>query len=74
MNQIAGKYLILAGMVIIICGIIVYFFPGFLKWPGRLPGDVRVERKNFHFYFPFVTMLIISLLITIILNFIKKLF
>ncbi|MEO6452772.1 MAG: DUF2905 domain-containing protein [Ginsengibacter sp.] len=73
MNQTTGKYIILIGAVIILCGIIFYFFHDSFKWLGRLPGDVRIERKNFHFYFPIVTLIIISIFVTLVINIIKKL-
>ncbi len=66
MNPATGKYIIIFGAVIIILGVIVYFFHDSFKWFGKLPGDVRIERKNFRFYFPFVTMIIISVLLTLI--------
>jgi hypothetical protein len=72
MNQQTGKYLIIAGIAIVLIGIVVYFFSGKLNWLGRLPGDVRIERENFRFYFPFTTMLLISILLTIIINVIRK--
>ena len=74
MNQVTGKYIIVIGVVIIVAGIIIYFFHDFFKWFGRLPGDIRVEKKNVTFYFPIVTMIIISLVITILLNIIRKIF
>lgn len=74
MNQVTGKYLIIIGAVIIVCGLLVYFFHDSFKWLGRLPGDLRVEKENFNFYFPVVTMLLISILITFIVNIIKKIF
>jgi hypothetical protein len=43
-----------------------------LHWIGRLPGDIRIEKQNFRFYFPIVTMLLISLVLTILINLIKK--
>ena len=41
-------------MIIIITGVLVYFFHDFFKWFGKLPGDIRIEKKNFSFYFPVV--------------------
>ena len=73
MNQATGKYIILIGIIIIITGIIIYFFHDLFKWFGRLPGDIRIEKKNFNFYFPVVTMIIISVIATIFFNVIKKL-
>lgn len=73
MNQQTAEYIIVAGIVIIAAGILLYFFHNKLNWLGRLPGDVRIERENFKFYFPFTTMLLISLLLTIIINIVKPL-
>ena len=67
-----GKYIIIIGILIIIIGLIVYFMGDKLHWIGRLPGDIRVERNNFRFYFPITTMILASLLLTLILNLIKK--
>lgn len=72
MNQDTGKYIIIIGAIIIVTGIVIYFFHDGLKWFGRLPGDIRIERKNFKFYFPIVTMIILSVVITLIINIIKK--
>jgi hypothetical protein len=67
-----GKYIILLGGLIIVVGVIVYFLGDKLHWMGRLPGDIRVERDNFRFYFPITTMILASLLLTLILNLIKR--
>ncbi|MBD0287430.1 MAG: DUF2905 domain-containing protein [Bacteroidota bacterium] len=67
-----GKYLIIAGVVLIVVGVIVYFLHDKLHWFGRLPGDIRVERENFRFYFPITTMILLSLLLTILLNIIRR--
>jgi O-antigen/teichoic acid export membrane protein len=67
-----GKYLIVLGVMVILIGVVVYFFGDKLHWIGRLPGDIRVERENFRFYFPFMTMILASLLLTLIINLIKK--
>ncbi len=73
MNQTAGKYVIIIGLVIIVTGIIIYFFHDYFKWFGRLPGDIRIERKNFRFYFPIATMIVISIVLTLIINLIRRL-
>jgi len=74
MNSETGKWIIGIGVIIILVGIIIYFFHDKLNWIGRLPGDVRIERENFKFYFPIVTMILFSLLGTLIIWFIRKLF
>lgn len=73
MQQQTGKYIIILGAVIIGIGLLVYFFHNKLNWLGRLPGDIRIERENFRFYFPFTTMILLSLLLTLIINVLKRL-
>lgn len=58
-----GKWLVLAGVVIIIFGLLLQ--TGWLGWFGRLPGDIRVERPGFSFYFPLTSMLIISAVLSL---------
>jgi O-antigen/teichoic acid export membrane protein len=60
------------GGIIVLIGLIVYFFGDKLHWIGRLPGDIRVERENFRFYVPITTMILLSLLLTLIINLIKR--
>jgi len=74
MNSQTGKWIIIAGILIVIAGILIYFFYDKLHWPGKLPGDIRIEKENFRFYFPVVTMIIISVILTVIINIIKKFF
>lgn len=45
---------------------------GWLSWFGRLPGDIRIERDNVRFYFPIVTMVVISVALSLIVYFIGK--
>lgn len=72
--HIIGKYLIIFGIVIFLAGLILYFFGGHLGWLGKLPGDIRVEKENYRFYFPVTTMILISIILTIIVNLIRKFF
>jgi hypothetical protein len=72
MNNQYGKYVIIVGVIIVIVGIIIYFFSDKLSWLGRLPGDIRIEKENFRFYFPITTMIILSILLTVIINIIKR--
>jgi len=68
MDSQTGKYLILIGGAILVLGIIIYFFGGSLMWLGHLPGDIRIERENFRFYFPLTTLILINLVIYLILR------
>lgn len=67
-----GKFLIVAGIILLAVGIIFYFFHDKLRWIGHLPGDIRVEQDNFRFYAPITSMILFSLLLTVIINLIKK--
>ena len=62
MDQNTGKYLVIIGLGIIALGLAVYFLHDKLHWIGRLPGEIRVERDNFRFYFPLTTMVLFSVL------------
>ena len=73
MDQQTGKYIIAAGVCIVIAGVLIYFFHNYFKWLGKLPGDIRIEKENYQFYFPIVTMIVISIAITLIINIIKRL-
>ena len=72
MDQSTGKYIIFIGIAVIVIGVLIYFLHDKLHWIGRLPGDIRIQRENFRFYFPIVTMIVISLVLTILINLIKK--
>ncbi len=66
-----GKILILGGIVVILLG--AFFLLGD-KIPliGKLPGDIYIRRKNFTFYFPLATCIVLSLLISLIVYLFKK--
>ena len=66
MDTQTGKYIIIIGSVILVVGIIICFFGANFKWLGHLPGDIRIERRNFSFYFPITTLIILNLLVFLI--------
>jgi len=63
--QYIGKFLIILGMVIITVGGLL-LLSGKISWLGKLPGDIIVQKKNFTFYFPLATSIILSILVTVI--------
>jgi hypothetical protein len=63
----AGKLLIFAGAALLVLGVVL-LVAGRIPFLGRLPGDISFSRGNIHFYFPLVTMLLVSLLLTVLLN------
>jgi Zn-dependent protease with chaperone function len=66
-----GKYLITFGLILIILGAI-FTLAHKLPFIGRLPGDIYIERKHFSFYFPLATCIILSIILTIVLNLISR--
>ena len=72
MSPDGAKYIIIIGAAILVSGVIIYFFHDKLQWIGRLPGDIRIEKENFRFYFPLTSMIIFSVLLSIIGAVIKK--
>ncbi|TDH20907.1 DUF2905 domain-containing protein [Segetibacter sp. 3557_3] len=64
--------MIIAGMVIVVAGVLVYLFANKLGWFGKLPGDIRIEKENFRLYMPITTMILLSLLLTLIINIIRR--
>lgn len=67
-----GKYIVLAGLVLVLVGLIVYFFGNKLHWLGRLPGDIRIEKENVRFYFPLTTMLLLSVVLTLLVRLVRR--
>jgi len=66
-----GKMLILLGVFIILMGL--FFLLGEkIPWIGRLPGDIIIRKKNFTFYFPIVTSIIISIILTLLFALFRK--
>ena len=62
-----GKLLIIFGGFIVVVGLVL-FFGVRIPFLGRLPGDISVDRGNVHFYFPIVTCLLLSVVVTLLLN------
>jgi hypothetical protein len=66
-----GKILVIAGLSLAIVGVLLWSGLG-KSWLGRLPGDIHVERGNWGFYFPIVTCLVISIILTVLLNIFRR--
>jgi len=66
-----GKMLILLGVFIILIGLFLLLGDR-IPWLGRLPGDIIIKKKNFTFYFPLATSIIISIILTLIFTFLSR--
>lgn len=62
-----GKVLILAGAFVAFSGLLLVFWQR-IPFLGKLPGDIFLQKRNFQFFFPIVTCLAISVLLTIMVN------
>jgi hypothetical protein len=71
-NPTTGKYIIIIGAMVVVIGLLIYFFHDKLHWIGHLPGDIRIEKENFRFYFPITTLILLSIFLTLMVNLLKR--
>ena len=71
MSSELGKTLIVAGILLVAIGLLLTF-GGKLNFIGKLPGDIRIQRENFSFFFPLGTCLLASLLLSLIIWLFKR--
>ena len=66
-----GKFVVVIGVVITLVGLVMWsgLAP---KWLGRLPGDIRIEREHSAFYFPIVTCIILSIVLSLLLSIFRR--
>jgi hypothetical protein len=62
-----GRTLIVVGLLIVAVGVVLTLAPR-IPWLGRLPGDILVQRERVTFYFPIVTSIVVSIVLTVLLN------
>jgi hypothetical protein len=66
-----GKILIIIGVVIAALGLVLVF-GGRIPLLGKLPGDILIRKDGISFYFPIVSLLLLSALLTLIINLISR--
>jgi Protein of unknown function (DUF2905) len=64
--QDIGRIVMIVGIVLAIGGALLWKFPGWFGWIGRLPGDISIQKGNFSFFFPLVTCILISVILTLL--------
>lgn len=67
-----GKILIFAGLTLVLAGLVIWLAGDKFSWFGHLPGDIRVERENFKFYFPITSMILLSVVLSFLWWLIRK--
>jgi len=70
LNREIGKFIIITGFVILISGVIIYFFHDKIKL-FKLPGDIIIEKENLTLYFPITSMIIISIIFSLLMKLFK---
>ena len=68
-----GKLLVIAGVAAVVAGVLLILGPK-IPWLGRLPGDLIVRREGFTLFFPLASLIIVSVLLTILINLFFRLF
>ena len=66
-----GKMLIYLGLALAGVGLL-FSLAAKLPWLGHLPGDISIERENFSFYFPLATCVLISIVISLVVYFLRR--
>jgi len=66
-----AKLLILFGLILVAVGGLLLFI-GKVPYIGKLPGDIYVQRRNFSFYFPLTTSILLSIILTLLFSFFRR--
>ena len=72
--EILARTLMIGGIVLFLVGGGIYLSAKLSLPLGRLPGDIRIEREGFSFYFPLASSILVSVVLTVILNIIARIF
>lgn len=67
-----ARWLIIAGLILVVVGLVLHYAPGVFSWFGKLPGDIRIETERGKFFFPITSMVIASAVLTILLNLFRR--
>jgi hypothetical protein len=66
-----GKFVVIIGIIMTLVGLVIWSGVA-PKWLGRLPGDIRIEREHSAFYFPVVTCIILSIVLSLLLSIFRR--
>jgi hypothetical protein len=67
-----ARWLIIAGSIILVLGLILEFAPWLLNWFGKLPGDIRIENGRSRIFIPITSMIIVSIIVTLLINIFRR--
>lgn len=63
-----SRWLIIAGILLVIVGLMLHYAPWLLNWVGKLPGDIRLESERSRVFIPITSMIIVSIVLTLVIN------
>ena len=66
-----ARWIIIVGVILVVIGLVLQFAPGLINWVGKLPGDIRYESEHTKIFIPVTSMIIISLVLTLLINLFK---
>jgi membrane protein implicated in regulation of membrane protease activity len=72
MNRHVGLLVVIAGAALVVLGLLIY--SGALSWFGRLPGDIRYEGDHTRVYFPLVSSILVSVVLSVLVYLLRRFF
>ena len=63
-----ARWFIVAGLILLVVGLLLHFAPWLFSWFGKLPGDIRIETERSKVYFPLTSMILVSIGLTVLVN------
>lgn len=70
MGRDFGPLLVAVGLLVVLAGVLAW--AGWLSWFGHLPGDVRIDRENVRVYIPWVSMIVVSVIVSIVISLFRR--
>ncbi|WP_312255375.1 DUF2905 domain-containing protein [Stutzerimonas nitrititolerans] len=67
-----AKWLMAAGVLLLLLGMALHYAPGLLNWFGKLPGDIRIESERSRTFIPITSMIVLSVVLTILVNLFRR--
>lgn len=67
-----ARWLMAAGALLLLLGVALHYAPWLLNWFGKLPGDIRIESERSRTFIPITSMIILSLVLTVLVNLFRR--
>ncbi len=67
-----AKWLMAAGVLLLLLGVALHYAPGLLNWFGKLPGDIRIESERSRTFIPITSMIVLSVVLTFLVNLFRR--